>query len=182
MMEDQMVNCRTILCSQGEDDHFLSSRKWSTPIWTNPNLTTPAQKKYEMDSSTNTLAFPFSKNKSCILQEEIWKLENEKSDWNNWRQQKLHSAGGWKWSANGKISDWKKVELEHVASCDVDQSNEHPLGHVLSKLAALGGWKEKFPAYRGSVVPTHFQEWVGEPDYVIVENSLIWWIMMVDVT
>ena len=58
----------------------------------------------------------------------------------------------------------KKVELEHVASCDVDQSNEHPLGHVLSKLAALGGWKEKFPAYRGSVVPTHFQEWVGEPD------------------
>ena len=33
-----MVNCRTILCSQGEDDHFLSSRKWSTPIWTNPNF------------------------------------------------------------------------------------------------------------------------------------------------
>ena len=58
----------------------------------------------------------------------------------------------------------KKVGLEHVASCDVEQSNEHPLGHVLSKLAALGRWKEKFPAYRGSVVPTHFQEWVGEPD------------------
>ena len=108
MMEDQMVNCRTILCSQGEDDHFLSSRKWSTPIWTNPNWTTPAQKKYEMNSLTNTLAFIFSKHKSCILQEEIWKLENEKSDWNNWRQQKLHSAGGWKWSVNGKISDWKK--------------------------------------------------------------------------
>ena len=58
----------------------------------------------------------------------------------------------------------KKVGLEHVASLDVEQSNKHPLGHVLSKLAALGGWKEKFPAYRGSVVPTHFQEWIGEPD------------------
>ena len=55
----------------------------------------------------------------------------------------------------------KKVELEHVASCDVDQSNEHPLGHVLSKLAALEGWKEKFPAYRGSVGPTHFQKQVS---------------------
>ena len=74
-MEDQMVNCRTILCSQGEDDHFLSSRKWSTPIWTNPNWTTPAQKKYEMDSLTNTTAFTFSKNKSYILVEEIWKLK-----------------------------------------------------------------------------------------------------------
>ena len=71
MMEDQMVNCHTILCSQGEDDHFLSSRKWSTLIWTNPNWTTPAQKKYEMNSLTNTLAFIFSKHKSCILAEEI---------------------------------------------------------------------------------------------------------------
>ena len=55
----------------------------------------------------------------------------------------------------------KKVGLEHVASLDVEQSNKHPLGHVLSKLAALGGWKEKSPAYRGSVVPTHFQKQVS---------------------
>ena len=48
-----------------------------------------------------------------------------------------------------------------MASLDVEQSNKHPLGQVLSKLAALGEWKEKFPAYRGSVVPTHFQKQVS---------------------
>ena len=61
--------------------------------------------------------------------------------------------------------------IEHVASCDVEKSNEHPNDHVLSKLTALRGWKEKFPAYRGSVVPTHFQEWVGEPDYTAAHEA-----------
>ena len=164
MMEDQMVNCRTILCSQGDDNHFFSSRKWSTPIW-NKLIGLPPQK-------------------------EIWNEQLDKYTCIYFQQKhKLHSAGGnlkaRKWEirleqlAPAKVAfcrrmkmeckrqdQWlkKKVELEHVASCDVDQSNEHPLGHVLSKFLALEEWKEKFPAYRGSVVPTHFQEWVGEPD------------------
>ena len=58
-----------------------------------------------------------------------------------------------------------KSEMAHVAQGGVDESNKHPTDPAWSKLPVLGGRKEKFPAYRGSVVPTHIEEWVGEPDY-----------------
>ena len=57
-----------------------------------------------------------------------------------------------------------KSEMAHVAQGGVDESNKHPTDPAWSKLPVLGGRKEKFPAYRGSVVPTHIEEWVGEPD------------------
>ena len=51
--------------------------------------------------------------------------------------------------------------LEHVATCDVQKPNEHPTGHFRQQLAVLERWKEKFPAYKGSVGPTHFQKQVS---------------------
>ena len=91
----------------------------------------------------------------------------------------------WKWEihvknpARAEVANWrrikidcyrqnqwvKKVVIQYVAPWGISGSNEPPMGYVLSKLAVLEGWKEKFPAYRGSVVPTHIEEWVGEPDY-----------------
>ena len=63
----------------------------------------------------------------------------------------------------------KKVVIENVAPWDVAGSNEPPMGYVLSKLAVLEGWKEKFPAYRGSVVPTHFQKQVSWGTWLTVK-------------
>ena len=87
----------------------------------------------------------------------------------------------WKWEihvknpARAEVANWrrikidcyrqnqwvKKVVIQYVAPWGISGSNEPPMGYVLSKLAVLERWKEKFPAYRGSVVPTHFQKQVG---------------------
>ena len=71
----------------------------------------------------------------------------------NWRRIKIDCYRQNQWV--------KKVVIQYVAPWGISGSNEPPMGYVLSKLAVLEGWKEKFPAYRGSVVPTHFQKQVG---------------------
>ena len=55
----------------------------------------------------------------------------------------------------------KNVVLEHVVTCDVQKPNEHPTGYFRQQLAVLEDQEEKFPAYRGSVDPTHFQKQVS---------------------
>ena len=94
----------------------------------------------------------------------------------------------WKWEihvknpARAEVANWrrikidcyrqnqwvKKVVIQYVAPWGISGSNEPPMGYVLSKLAVLEGWKEKFPAYRGSVVPTHFQKQVGWGTWLIL--------------
>ena len=76
-------------------------------------------------------------------------------------RKKLQSGGGKKSSASAVTSEWKNLWL----GMSLPEMMTNPISTPLSisdlHFFMLEGRKEKLPAYRGTVAPTHFQEQVG---------------------